>query len=68
MEQRAVTEAYVLTDDEFLQRARQQEVLDGSTLILGRGEEARLHAFRLSEDHKPIVPLKQKRIEAIRRL
>eukprot|EP00434_Breviolum_minutum_P005817 symbB.v1.2.005128.t1/scaffold226.1/size261315/7 len=120
----AVTEACVLTDDEFLQRARQQEVLDGSTLILGiiypedaqsfyeaprvikggqfdlqdsrsgsngvrapgscrilianvgdsravlcraaQGEEARLHAFRLSEDHKPIVPTEQKRIEAIR--
>jgi len=99
----AVTEACVLTDDEFLQRARQQEVLDGSTLILGiiypedsrsgsngvrapgscrilianvgdsravlcraaqGGEEARLHAFRLSEDHKPIVPTEQKRIEA----
>lgn len=100
----AVTEACVLTDDEFLQRARKQEVLDGSTLILGLiypedsrtgsngvrapgscrilianvgdsravlcrataqgGEEARLHAFRLSEDHKPIVPTEQKRIEA----
>mmetsp|Transcript_21131 Transcript_21131/g.39729 ORF Transcript_21131/g.39729 Transcript_21131/m.39729 type:complete len:475 (+) Transcript_21131:28-1452(+) len=101
----AVTEACVLTDDEFLQRARQQEVLDGSTLILGifypedarpgshgvrapgacrllianvgdsravmcramttpGSEETRLHAFRLSEDHKPIVPTEQKRIEA----
>ncbi|CAK9106569.1 Probable protein phosphatase 2C 52 (OsPP2C52) [Durusdinium trenchii] len=99
----AVTEACVLTDDEFLQRARQQEVLDGSTLILGivypedsrpgsngvrapgscrilianvgdsravlcrataQGEETHLHAFRLSEDHKPIVPTEQKRIEA----
>jgi len=101
----AVTEACVLTDDEFLQRARTQEVLDGSTLILGifypedsrpgshgvrapgacrllianvgdsravlcramaapGTEETRLHAVRLSEDHKPIVPTEQRRIEA----
>eukprot|EP00931_Biecheleriopsis_adriatica_P105820 TRINITY_DN80342_c0_g1_i1.p1 TRINITY_DN80342_c0_g1~~TRINITY_DN80342_c0_g1_i1.p1 ORF type:complete len:469 (+),score=131.04 TRINITY_DN80342_c0_g1_i1:27-1409(+) len=100
----AVMEACVLTDDEFLQKARQQEVLDGTTLILGlvypedsrsgangvrapgscrllianvgdsravlckatggNGEEARLMAHRLSEDHKPIVPTEQRRIEA----
>jgi len=100
----AVMEACVLTDDEFLQKARQQEVLDGSTLILGiiypedsragangvrspgscrilianvgdsravlcrgvqaSGEEPCLVSMRLSEDHKPIVPSEQKRIEA----
>lgn len=31
----AVTEACVLTDDEFLTKAREREVLDGSTMILG---------------------------------
>lgn len=31
----AVHEACILTDDEFLHRARQHEVLDGSTMILG---------------------------------
>lgn len=102
----AVTEACMLTDDEFLVKARQAEVLDGSTLILGlvypedarpgpsgvrepgscrllianvgdsravlcratstTGEpsDSRLVAIRLSEDHKPIVPTEQKRIEA----
>lgn len=105
----AVVEACVLTDDEFLVRARQHEVLDGSTLILGlifpedvrpgpcgvrapgscrllvanvgdsravlcratsqpgvAGDslETRLLAVRLSEDHKPIVPTEQRRIEA----
>lgn len=104
----AVVEACMLTDDEFLQRARQHEVLDGSTMILGLifqedvrpaggavkppgtcrllianvgdsravlckattvqgpgdSSESRLQAVRLSEDHKPIVPSEQKRIEA----
>lgn len=32
---RAVMEACALTDSEFLTRARQQELMDGSTLILG---------------------------------
>lgn len=31
----AVTEACVLTDDEFLAKAREREVLDGSTMIIG---------------------------------
>jgi len=31
----AVTEACVLTDDEFLAKARELEVLDGSTMIIG---------------------------------
>mmetsp|Transcript_45632 Transcript_45632/g.118013 ORF Transcript_45632/g.118013 Transcript_45632/m.118013 type:complete len:470 (-) Transcript_45632:76-1485(-) len=31
----AVTEACVLTDDEFLAKAREKEVLDGSTMIIG---------------------------------
>mmetsp|Transcript_21135 Transcript_21135/g.46585 ORF Transcript_21135/g.46585 Transcript_21135/m.46585 type:complete len:490 (-) Transcript_21135:67-1536(-) len=31
----AVTEACVLTDDEFLAKAREREVLDGTTMILG---------------------------------
>ncbi|CAE8617825.1 unnamed protein product, partial [Polarella glacialis] len=102
----AVIEACVLTDDEFLQRARKDELNDGSTLILGivfpedsrpgplgvrapgscrllianvgdsravlcrdiqpQGalEEPSMVAVRLSEDHKPIVPSEQKRIEA----
>lgn len=44
----AVTEACVLTDDEFLAKAREREVLDGSTMLLaliypadGRSEKGR---------------------------
>jgi len=95
----AVTEACAAADGEFLQRARQLEVLDGSTLILallfptpgapgacrvlvanvgdsravlcraaaaprGEGGAERLLAVPLSEDHKPILPEEQRRIES----
>merc|ERR1719359_1779635 len=46
----AVTEAILLTDDEFLSKAREREVLDGSTMILGlifpnegRSDRSRCH-------------------------
>lgn len=96
----ALTEAFVLTDDDFLSKAQVHEVLDGSTLIMvliwedkdrvgldgapvsghckllvanvgdsravlcrASPEGDRLHAIRLSDDHKPGRPDERSRIE-----
>jgi len=85
-----LTEEVVKTDEEFLCKAREREVLDGSTglicliypsegrkggqrmmlanigdsrAVLCRSQNGKLHAVRLTDDHKPGRADEQRRIE-----
>mmetsp|Transcript_60174 Transcript_60174/g.176584 ORF Transcript_60174/g.176584 Transcript_60174/m.176584 type:complete len:457 (+) Transcript_60174:121-1491(+) len=69
----AVTEATILTDDEFLTRAREREVLDGSTMITGlmwqdesNGGKFRLLIANLGDSRAVLCRSQGGRLSAVR--